>query len=228
MNRRNPRIHSLPLVRYCQGAIMNLRPTVLNTCTGYLPFYGSNCGLKGAAILHNWLPCAIQYCGSQALAVPFCILGTPSNDNDYAKRPTQSKSIGRNPGALLQEEPAATEQKFAQVVVVSCCDFSFILPAATHGELRTHPCCQYGIGVRISVAENLGRNKRANKNSRSQTRYGHGYRHASDENTPLCNRHFVPAHHYRTACLRCPKNHRHKVLLEQTLREEFYQFRKPT
>ena len=31
-----------------------------------------NCGLKGAAILHNWLPCAIQSCGTQALAVPFC------------------------------------------------------------------------------------------------------------------------------------------------------------
>lgn len=50
-----------------------MRPTVLNICTGYLPFCGSNCGLKGAAILHNWLPCAIQDCGSQALAVPFCI-----------------------------------------------------------------------------------------------------------------------------------------------------------
>ncbi len=56
-----------------KSAILNLRPTVLNICTGYLPFCGSNCGLKGAAILHNWLPCAIQDCGSQALAVPFCI-----------------------------------------------------------------------------------------------------------------------------------------------------------
>lgn len=53
--------------------IINSLPTSLNICTGYLPFYGSNCGLKGAAILHNWLPCAIQSCGQQALAVPFCI-----------------------------------------------------------------------------------------------------------------------------------------------------------
>lgn len=53
--------------------IINLRPISSSTCTGYLPFYGSNCGLKGAAILHNWLPCAIQACGTQALAVPFCI-----------------------------------------------------------------------------------------------------------------------------------------------------------
>lgn len=53
--------------------ILNLRPISLRICTGYLPFYGSNCGLKGAAILHNWLPCAIQACGTQALAVPFCI-----------------------------------------------------------------------------------------------------------------------------------------------------------
>lgn len=56
-----------------KSAILNLRPISLSTCTGYLPFYGSNCGLKGAAILHNWLPCAIQACGTQALAVPFCI-----------------------------------------------------------------------------------------------------------------------------------------------------------
>jgi len=27
---------------------MTMRPTSLNMCTGYLPFYGSNCGLKGA------------------------------------------------------------------------------------------------------------------------------------------------------------------------------------
>jgi hypothetical protein len=58
---------------FMKSAILNLRPISSSTCTGYLPFYGSNCGLKGAAILHNWLPCAIQACGTQALAVPFCI-----------------------------------------------------------------------------------------------------------------------------------------------------------
>lgn len=60
------------LVKFYRDSIINLRPTSLNICTGYLPFYGSNCGLKGAAILHNWLPCAVQSCGTQALAVPFC------------------------------------------------------------------------------------------------------------------------------------------------------------
>ena len=64
------------LVRFCQGAIINLRPTSLNICTGYLPFCGSNCEQHGAVILHNWLPCAIQSCGTQALTVPFCYLGT--------------------------------------------------------------------------------------------------------------------------------------------------------
>jgi hypothetical protein len=34
---------------------MNLRPTSLNKCTGYLPFFGSNCELKGVTILRNWV-----------------------------------------------------------------------------------------------------------------------------------------------------------------------------
>lgn len=86
-----------PLVRFCQGGILNLRPTVLNTCTGYLPFYGSNCGLKGAAILHNWLPCAIQYCGSQALAVPFCF-GTEQGHSahyDYTQSTIRPRTRNR-------------------------------------------------------------------------------------------------------------------------------------
>lgn len=79
---------------------MILRPTVLNTCTGYLPFYGSNCGLKGAAILHNWLPCAIQYCGSQALAVPFCFAAQKIMKNfKLSAYPTgKCRSCGANIG----------------------------------------------------------------------------------------------------------------------------------
>lgn len=212
-----------PLVRVLQGAIMNVLPTSLNKCTGYLPFYGSNCGLKGAAILHNWLPCAIQSCGQQALAVPFCFIGTaPSQHYDY-ERPTQSKSIGRNSSGLLQEEPATSEQKFAQVVVVFCCSFDFILPATTYGELCAYFCHQYDTGIRVSVAENLERNKRTNKSSRSQTFYGHGYRHAFDETTCLRNRYLVPAHHYRATWLRCSEKYRRKVLLEQTMQEQFHQ-----
>ncbi len=78
--------------------ILNLRPIVSNICTGYLPFYGSNCVLKGAAILHNWLPCAIQDCGSQALAVPFCISACNMNlreklNNNFEADPVLRKRI---------------------------------------------------------------------------------------------------------------------------------------
>ncbi len=49
-----PQCNFYPLVRVLHSAILNLRPTSLNISTGVIAFYGSNCGLKGAAILHNW------------------------------------------------------------------------------------------------------------------------------------------------------------------------------
>ncbi len=51
---RNAIAHNLPLVRLCHSAIIAMRPTSLNYGTGVFAFLGSNCGLKGAAILHNW------------------------------------------------------------------------------------------------------------------------------------------------------------------------------
>lgn len=88
MKNTYPQFELYPLVKDCQRSIIKVLPTSLNKCTGYLPFYGSNCGLKGAAILHNWLPCAIQSCGQQALAVPFCIF--TATENDYEKCPRQA------------------------------------------------------------------------------------------------------------------------------------------
>lgn len=55
--------------------MLYLRPTRLNISTGVSAFFGSNCGLKGAADLRNWVPSCIQSCGTQATAVPFCISG---------------------------------------------------------------------------------------------------------------------------------------------------------
>ncbi len=68
-------IHSYQLVRFCQDAIITMRPTSQSICTGYLPFYGSRCEQRGATILRIWLPCAIQTCGTQALVVPLFYYG---------------------------------------------------------------------------------------------------------------------------------------------------------
>lgn len=62
------------IAKKCHSGILNMRPIGLNKCTGYLPFCGSNCELKGVTILRNWLPCAIQSCGTQALVIPFSFL----------------------------------------------------------------------------------------------------------------------------------------------------------
>ena len=44
---RSPTMHHLPLVRVLQGAILTMRPIVLNKHGGFC-LYGSICGLKGA------------------------------------------------------------------------------------------------------------------------------------------------------------------------------------
>lgn len=53
--------------------MINMRPIVSSKDTRSLPFFRPNCGLKGASDRHNWLPRAIQYCGTPAPDVPFCI-----------------------------------------------------------------------------------------------------------------------------------------------------------
>jgi hypothetical protein len=87
-----PFIHN-PLVSFCQGAIMKLRPVSLNKYTGYLPSLGSRCEQRGATILHIWLPCVTQTYGTQALVVPLFYFGTAvSHHNDYEQRPTRNKT----------------------------------------------------------------------------------------------------------------------------------------
>lgn len=102
---KKPHIHSLPLVRVCQSDIIKLRPTSLNICTGYLPFMAPG-ELKGAAILRIWLPCAIQTCGTQALAVPFSYY-RDSGYNNYDPRPQLTR---RHTSGVLQKESNSTRE----------------------------------------------------------------------------------------------------------------------
>ncbi len=56
------------------SVILTLRPIVFELLhRGSFASCSTNCAQQGAAVLHNWLPRAIQYCGSQATAVPFCV-----------------------------------------------------------------------------------------------------------------------------------------------------------
>jgi len=52
----NRAIHIYPLVSFCHRSIMNMRPTSLSYGTRVFASLKPNCGLKGATILHNWLP----------------------------------------------------------------------------------------------------------------------------------------------------------------------------
>lgn len=63
---------NIRLVGVNLNAIMELRPTVLNTCTEVFAFFGANCGPKGVAILHNWCLRAFNTVGRRLWLPLFC------------------------------------------------------------------------------------------------------------------------------------------------------------
>ncbi len=70
------------LANTCHDAILILRPIVSDICARSLPFYGSICGLKGAARPPQMVPRAFITVGRRLLAVPFCYVKT-SKKNTY-------------------------------------------------------------------------------------------------------------------------------------------------
>lgn|GEM_PF-5575395 len=53
------------------SAIIKVRPTVLEYCTMAVLLLKPNCGLKGAAILHNWVPSCIPRLWVAGSGCPF-------------------------------------------------------------------------------------------------------------------------------------------------------------
>jgi len=85
------RIHNLgiaPLVRDCQCAIIKVLPTSLSYSTRVFASLKPNCGSKGAAILHNWLPSCNSILWAAGSGCPF-FLWVSRPQNDYDKRQEQ-------------------------------------------------------------------------------------------------------------------------------------------
>jgi hypothetical protein len=83
--------------------IITLRPIVLNVGTRSTLLFKSNCGLKGASDRHNWLPCAIQDCGTPAPDVPFCVADLSTlllASNNYMEK----EYVGRNGKIVLYDD----------------------------------------------------------------------------------------------------------------------------
>lgn len=113
------------------GIIISATHSRLNNCARQFASCSTNCAQQGAAVLHNWLPRAIQYCGSQATAVPFCVANYYQSAKNVWKRHhhniKQSRLSARN--ATVSKLQASHQGTYSESLVshqsYSVWDFSF-------------------------------------------------------------------------------------------------------
>jgi len=79
------------VAKKCHCAILNMLPTSLNNSTGVFASLKPNCGLKGAAILHNWLPSCNSILWAAGSGCPFLFCLGISKAHNYVNENTMGK-----------------------------------------------------------------------------------------------------------------------------------------